>query len=307
MKRISRTVISIFLGLSCLTLGAQNLTDLRISEIATSSSNGLTDSFGERNGWIEIFNTSYGSVKFAGCFLTDDLSNLRKYHVPSSDNKTILAPRQSVVFYASGKASQGTFHTNFTVENGKTVWLVSNDGKTIIDELTVPQDLPAGWSVVKVPCGIKMMDYEVQTTQSPTPGSYNGDVNAKSNSEIMKEKDPHGLVLTLISVMVVFFSLFILSKIFRYVGKLSLKSEEKKNKGPKPVKGKEVTPETAAAIGMALQQEFGAEVYAAIAMAMGSYLSEYAHDSESYVLTIKASPASQWNSKAQTFRKLPRK
>lgn len=306
MKRFSRTVISIFLGLSCLSLGAQNLTDLRVSEIVSVNNNGLTDSFGQRNGWIEIFNTSSGTVKFAGCYLTDDPSDLRKYHIPSSDNTTMLAPRQSVVFYASGKSSQGTYHTSFTVENGKTIYLVSNDGKTIIDELQIPQDLPADWAVVKVPCGIKMMDYEVETTPTPTPGSYNGDVNAKSNSEIMKEKDPHGFVLTIISVLVVFTSLFILSKIFRFVGKLSLKNEEKKKKGHKPVKGKEVTPEIAAAVAMALQQEFGGEVYAAIVMAMDSYLSEYAHDSESYVLTIKPSPASQWNSKAQTFRKLPR-
>ncbi|MCQ2120126.1 MAG: lamin tail domain-containing protein [Bacteroidales bacterium] len=305
MKRISATVISIFiLLLGSHTLGGQNLSDLRISEIQAVNCNGLTDSYGERNGWIEIFNTSYGSVRFAGCFLTDDPSELRKYHTPSSDSRTVLGPRQSVVFHASGKESRGTFHTNFTIGNGSTVYLVSNDGKTIIDQLTVPQDLPADWSVVKVPCGVKMMDYKVTTTQDPTPGTYNGDVNAKSNSDIMKEKDPHGFVLTIISVMVVFLSLFILSRIFKYVGKASMRSGKK---APKPVKGKGMSPEAAAAVALALQQEYGGEAEAAIAMALHSYLSECAHDRESYILTIRPTSGSQWNDKTQTFRKTPRR
>lgn len=304
MKRISATVISLFLALGSLPLCAQNLSDLRISEIQAVNSNGLTDSFGERNGWIEIFNTSSGSVKYSGCFLTDDPSDLRKYHVPSSDSRTVLGPRQSVVFYASGKESRGTFHTNFTIGNGSTVYLVSNDGKTILDELTVPQNLPEDWSVVKVPCGVKMMDYEIKTTPDPTPGAYNGDVNAKSNSEIMKEKDPHGFVLTIISVLVVFFSLFILSRIFKYVGKASMKSG---TKTLKPARGKEMTPEAAAAVAMALQQEYGGEVEAAIAMALHSYLSECAHDQESYVLTIRPVSGSQWNDRTQSFRKSPRR
>lgn len=308
---MKRTIIfiSVVLLSACLSLQAQNLTDLRISEVVATNENGLQDEFGERNGWIEIFNTSSGTVRFGGCYLTDDPSDLKKYHIPTTDRNTSVGPRQSVVFHASGKSFQGSFHTSFTIANGSTVYLVSNDGKTIIDSLNVPADLPADWSAVKVPTGIKKIDMETGTCQFPTPGSYNGDVDAKTNSEIMKEKDPHGLVLTLIAVLVVFLSLFVLSIIFRLVGKASMKAAGPKAKKPliSKAKGGSMTPEVAAAISMALSREFGGEVYAAIAMALDEYLGTGTHDLESYVLTIRPSASSQWADKSQNFRRLPQK
>ncbi|MGN1215786.1 MAG: OadG family transporter subunit [Candidatus Cryptobacteroides sp.] len=309
---MKRTIIfiSVLLLSACLSLQAQNLTDLRISEVVATNENGLQDEFGQRDGWIEIFNTSSGTVRFGGCYLTDDPSDLKKYHIPTTDRNTSVGPRQSVVFHASGKSFQGSFHTSFTIANGSTVYLVSNDGKTIIDSLSIPADLPADWSAVKVPTGIKKIDMKVGTCQFPTPGSYNGDVDAKSNSEIMKEKDPHGLVLTLIAVFVVFLSLFVLSIIFRLVGNASMKAvgkpKEKKAKKSKAKAG-EMSPEVAAAISMALNQEFGGEVYAAIAMALDEYLGTGIHDLESYVLTIRPSVSSQWAGKSQNFRCLPQK
>ena len=98
MKRSGRLILSAVLLFSGLALGAQNLSDLRIGEVLVENTNGLTDGYGQRTGWIEIFNNSYGSVKFAGCYLSDDKDNLRKYHIPASDASTILKPRQSVVF-----------------------------------------------------------------------------------------------------------------------------------------------------------------------------------------------------------------
>lgn len=155
MKRLGRLILSAVLLFSGLALGAQNLSDLRIGEVLVENTNGLTDGYGQRTGWIEIFNNSYGSVKFAGCYLSDDKDNLRKYHIPASDASTILKPRQSVVFYTSGNASQGTYYTNFTLRNGSTIYLVSNDGRTIIDTIDIPADLPSDCSVVKVPTGVK--------------------------------------------------------------------------------------------------------------------------------------------------------
>ncbi|MGN0201962.1 MAG: OadG family transporter subunit [Candidatus Cryptobacteroides sp.] len=311
---MKRTIIfiSALLLSAGLSLQAQNLSDLRISEVVATNENGLLDEYGERHGWIELFNTSSGTVKFGGCYLTDDPSDLKKYHVPTTDSKTSAGPRQSVVFHASGKPYQGSFHTSFTIANGSTVYLVSNDGKTVIDSLSVPSDLPADWSVVKIPAGIKKIDMETSICQNPTPGSYNGDVDAKTNSEIMKEKDPYGLVLTLIAVFVVFLSLFVLSIIFNLVGKASMKAagKPKEKKAKKAKKGKApsggMTPEVAAAISLALRQEFGGEVYAAIALALDDYLGTSAHDLESYVITIRPSASSQWADKSQNFRRLPR-
>lgn len=58
-----------------------------------------------------------------------------------------------------------------------------------------------------------------------------------------------------------------------------------------------------AAIAMAIRQELGGEVYAAIALALHDYLEGGVHDTESFVLTIKPSAQSDWNNKSLTFRK----
>ena len=116
-----------------------------------------------------MFNTSNGTVNFGGCYLSDDKSDLKKYHIPTSDRSTRLGPRQSVVFYASGNASQGTYYTNFTLRNGSTLYLVSNDGRTVIDQLDIPADLPADCSVVRVPFGVKEMDFETTVSQRKIP------------------------------------------------------------------------------------------------------------------------------------------
>ncbi len=310
--RYSKTIISVtvalFLGVS---LAAQNLSDLLIGEVLVENTSGLVDGYGQRNGWIELFNTSSGTVKFGGCYLTDDKSDLKKYHIPTSDMDAKVGPRQSVIFYASGNASQGTFYTNFKLRKGSTVYLVSNDGRTIIDQVDIPADLPADQSIVRIPVGVKAMSFQTKVNPSPSPGSYNGDVDAKTKSQVMKEQDPHGFVLTLIAVMVVFIALLILAIIFGWIGNASKRALEggpkaSRNEKTKKAKPGEMTPEIAAAISMALSQEFGGEVYAAIALALDDYLSGGIHDLESMIITIKPSTGSQWADKTQNFRQLPR-
>lgn len=307
MKRPVRIFLSAILLLSGAGLSAQNLTDLRVTEVLVENTDGLTDSYGQRNGWIEVFNNSYGSVKFAGCYLSDDKDDLRKYHIPATDATTTLGPRQSVVFYAGGDASKGTYHTNFTLRKGSVIYLVSNDGRTVIDTIGIPENLPANHSVMKIPSGVKMMDFETRISEKPTPGAYNGDVDAKTNSQIMKEKDPHGWVLTLISVSAVFIALTILAFIFGWIGNANRKSAaQKPSKASGKAKGGAMTPEVAAAISMALSREFGGEVYAAIAMALDDHLGGGVHDEESLIITIRPSQCGNWNDKTQNFRQLPR-
>ena len=312
MRRI-RIIIAAVVSLLCgASLGAQNLTDLKIGEVLVDNTEGVTDDYGQRNGWIELFNTSSGTVKFGGCYLSDDLSDLKKYHIPTSDLSTKIGPRQSVVFYTSGKSFQGTYHTNFQLRRGTTVYLVSNDGRTVIDRIDIPADLPADHSVVRVPQGVKGMDFETRVSAKPTPGTYNGDVDAKSKSEVMGEKDPHGFVLTLIAVSVVFTALIILAIIFGWIGKMSrrLQSPSPKEARPRKVKGSrkagEMTPEIAAAISMALSRESGGEVQAAIALALHDYLGGGIHDLESLVITIVPSACGGWADNTQTFRQSPR-
>ena len=111
-----------------------------------------------------------------------------------------------------------------------------------------------------------------------------------AKSAAMAERDPHGAIITLVSVSVVFVALIVLYFAYTFIGKLSSGEVKlrmpKKKEASKPVKGGP-TPEEAAAIALALDQEMNGEVYAAIGMALHQYLNDTVHDMESYIITIK--------------------
>ena len=310
--------------LSAVALRAQNVSDLIIAEVMAEpdSTGGLVDDYGRRLGWIELYNTSMGTVKFGGCYLTDDPSELKKSLIPKSDLATQLGPRQSRVVYASGRTHDGTFYADFSLAPGKTVYLVSNDGRTIIDSLEIPADLPAGQSVAKVANDPKGLSFDIVWPCDPTPGAYNGDPTAASKSDQMAERDPHGWVLTLVSVSVVFSALAILWFFFwllfdRRAKRRSLDSARDDKKGALkdiPVistkaagrmEKSQPDAEVAAAIALALDMEQGGDVYAAIALALHLEFAGAAHDAESFVLTIRHDP-SRWSAdKTEGFRRKP--
>ena len=290
-------------------LGAQNVSDLIIAEIlAQPDSTGLLDDYGRRSGWIELYNTSTGTVSYGGCFLTDDRNNLKKSLIPPTDLRTKLGPRQSVVFFASGNGHDGTFYAGFTLRPGSTIYLVSNDGRTIVDSLAIPAQLAAGKSVVKKAIDLREKVFEAQAdAASPTPGAPNKDPNSESKAQKMSRLDPHGFILAITSISVVFCALAILWGLFNSLFSPKKPKAPKDSKAPKVKKAPagSIPPEVAAAISLALEQELGGEVYAAIGLALDQYLNECVHDSESFVLTYRMQP-SAWNRKGQTFRQLPK-
>ncbi|MBO7641186.1 MAG: lamin tail domain-containing protein [Bacteroidales bacterium] len=316
VKRIIFTLAAILV--STAALRAQNVIDLIISEaLAEPDSTVIMDDFGGRSGWIEIFNTSQGTVNLGGCYLTDDLNNLRKSLIPKTDNRVQLGPRQVLLFYATGNGDQGTFYTSFRVRPGSTIYLVSNDGRTIVDSIEIPANLPKGKSVSKFAYDNKQMVFETSAEPTnPTPRILNGSLNVESNAQRMARTDPHGFILSLVAVTVVFSALAILWFFFWLLfdrpakQKAKMKDqpvkEKKKKAAPLMAAGKLPDEEVAAAIAMAFDLEQGGDTFAAIAMALHLYLTESVHDNESFILTIQPTPASGWNDKFQKFRKLPR-
>lgn len=99
----------------------------------------------------------------------------------------------------------------------------------------------------------------------------------------MAVRDPHGLIITLVSVAVVFSALVVLYFAYSLIGRVL------KEKAPRTVRKSKGSPsaEEVAAIAMALDQELNGEVYTAIGMALHQYLNDTVHDTESYIITIK--------------------
>ena len=109
----------------------------------------------------------------------------------------------------------------------------------------------------------------------------------------MAAKDPHGAIITLVSVSVVFTALVILYFAYTFVGKavntkISISDILAKFRRHSVPTGKNgPTEEEAAAIALALDHELNGETYAAIGLALHQYLNDTVHDMESYIITIK--------------------
>ena len=115
--------------------------------------------------------------------------------------------------------------------------------------------------------------------------------NVVRKSAEMAARDPHGLIITLVSVAVVFSALVILYFAYTFIGKaINGKVDFRRcfrSCRKASASGKCPSDEEAAAIALALDQELNGEAYAAIAMAMHQYLNDTVHDTESYIITIK--------------------
>ena len=293
MRRILASIAVLVVGVS---LSAQNASDLVLAEVLVENDSSIVDDYGRRTGWIELFNNSQGTVNYAGCFLSDGKV---RYMIPKGDARTKLGPRQSVVFFCSGNSEDGTFYTNFTLETGTTLMLISNNGKTIIDTLSIPESLPVGFSVRKTAQDKKGMVWKTEAEPAvPTPGVINKNGNEKTGAERMAERDPHGWILTLTSVSVVFAALIILWIIFGISGRAF---QRRAAKAAQPVNEPTIIPSERERIPSSGDST---ETAAAIALALHLYLSETVHDAESFVITVNSSGAeNHWPSPGRNFRK----
>ncbi len=270
-------------------LNAQTVDDLRINEVMLINTENYVDNFGQRSAWIEIMNTAYSSVDIENCYLTDDLNNLKKYRIKSGDPASKLSTRHFVILFANGYSERGVMHLNFALDStNRFVALVSSNGKTIIDSVTVP---PLGPNQVYSRTVDGIGAWEI--TDSSTPGTTNHEqLDEISPSEAFGAFDPSGIIMSVIAMSVVFISLIILYRIFRGIGNLSQWNARRKSK--KSVHGVQV------------KEEVPGEVYAAIATALHLYESDK-HDYESTIITIErvSKRYSPWSSKIYGLREMP--
>ena len=75
---------------------------LSITEFVASNSNGLQDELGNEEDWLEIQNTSGGTVNLTGWYLSDEALNLRKWPMPAW---TLAAGNRMVVFASNRNKS----------------------------------------------------------------------------------------------------------------------------------------------------------------------------------------------------------
>jgi len=116
-------------------LRADTLTEAKISEFLANNNDGIRDEDGDREDWIEIWNTSGVAGDLGGWYLTDDPANLTKWTFPAVE----MASGEYLVVFASSKDRTNPareLHTNFGLQREVDGYLalVKPDGLTIASE-----------------------------------------------------------------------------------------------------------------------------------------------------------------------------
>ncbi len=287
-------VLLLFILLVSFGAQAQRATSMRINEVLVINEDNFVDDYGKRHGWIELFNTSAGTVNIAGCFLTDDKNNPKKYPIPKGDVLTQIPPHQHTLFWADGEPNRGTFHVNFTLDPSKEnyIALYDADGKTLIDEITIPAAQRPDVSYGRV---IDGQEEWAQLTKV-TPSTNNLTLDSNEKIENFKTNDSLGIGMTITAMAVVFLGLLLLYLIFKQVGKAAIAASKRNAQ------------KAGAPVSASTPDEVSGEVFAAIATALYE-MSDDNHDIEHTVLTIRKvrRAYSPWSSKIYSLRETPRK
>ncbi len=294
---------------------------LRITEVMVENKSNITDEYGNRHAWIELYNTTRKSMQISTVFITNERvpegqtpDKTKMYTIPQNDKNTKIPHLQQAVFFADGDPWKGTFHVNFELKPGleNYIALYDADGITKLDEVVVPANLPADQSyarTIEIEDWHKVESNNFDASQwefrsgfdkktAITPGVNNTVIELNDKIEKFQKLDSSGVMLTIMAMAIVFSALILLSVCFYIFGKINANIAKKK----KAIAQGKSEIEDHSDI-----ENDSSEAIAAITMALYQHLN--AHDYEDTVLTInKVKRAySPWSSKIYTLRETPNK
>ncbi len=299
IKNIGVTVV--LLMTFCIGSFAQGAKSIRINEVLVANDKNYQDDYGLHSPWIELFNTSFGTVDLRSCFLTNDKNNPTKYPIPQRDILTRIPPRQHTLFWADGMPNRGTFHVNFTLDPNKENWigLYDANGRTLIDSVTIPAGIPVDHSYAREEDGKEKWVIKGGDSKNyVTPSTNNQTIDKNTKIDGFKKNDEYGFGMAIIAMGVVFFALLLLFISFWIIGSVAKKMSKRNMMKTHGITDHDEAKEK-------LRKDSG-EVYAAIAMALHEYQDD-AHDIEDTILTINKVKRnySPWSSKIYTLRQPP--
>lgn len=295
---------------------AQSASSLCINEVLVNNKDNFQDDYGKHNAWIEIFNTSFATVDIRNCYLTNDKRVLDKslsaperaammYPIPKGDVLTKIPPRQHLLFWADNEPKRGNFHLNFKLDSVGPNWIALYDanGTTLLDSITIPANIPVDCSYGLVVDGVKESGWTVMGINGHyvTPSTNNKTLDSNEKIDGFKMKDPVGVGMAIMAMLVVFSGLILLYIAFKIVGNIGVGFIKRNAMRAHGITDKQEAKEKA------IGTESG-EIFAAIAMALHEY-QDNVHDIEDTILTINKVKRnySPWNSKIYTLRQTPHK
>ncbi|WP_321479662.1 OadG family transporter subunit [uncultured Bacteroides sp.] len=315
MNKRKTGILIVLLAAISLSSYGQGAKSLKINEILVKNTDNFQDSYGEHSAWIEIFNSSFASVDMKSCYLTNDKRVLdpnlsieerekMMYSVPKSDILTEIPPRQHLLFWADGRANRGTFHLNFKLDTIASNWIALYDanGRTLIDSVTVPANIPANFSYAREADGSNKWIIKGGKSHSyVTPDTNNQTQDKQEKVAGFRKHDAEGFGMAVMAMSIVFSGLILLYLSFRIIGAISLKLAKRN-----AMKAHGIT-DLKEAKEKAIGTESG-EIFAAISLALHEY-QDNVHDIEDTILTINRVKRnySPWSSKIYTLRQTPKK
>ncbi len=141
-----------------------------LNELLASNVDYLADAAGEYDDWVELYNAGDVAMDVGGIYLTDDLSTLTKWQIPTdTPGRTVIAAHGYLLIWADKDVTQEGLHAGFSLDaSGETLALVDADGVTILDRVTFGEQR-ADISYGRVPDGTDAW----QLMAFPTPGIAN--------------------------------------------------------------------------------------------------------------------------------------
>lgn len=320
-----RIFLILLAALTVTTIFAQGRKELRFNEVMMVNDSSYIDQSGHRLPWVEIFNRSYGTVGMEQMFISnqpidipdngmkpkDFLNDFAKknpgicYEIPRGDRATKVAPRTHIVFFADGNTAAGALHFSFKLDPAvvNKLYLYDVNGD-LVDVVEIPAGMKADNTfALKADGASEQATFNANewsmrdgssNEQAVTPGKFNM-ADENDNIEAFHVRDPHGFIIALLAMSVVFSALLILFLCFKLFGKFFGRKQETENAAvaiddePKALAAGNGDDEAIAAIGMALFQHLNA------------------HDQESGIITIDHSHASNsaWSSKLSAMGRMP--
>ena len=336
MKKLG--ILLSMMVITSLPTWSQGAKSIRITEVMTNNRTSIVDEYGEHKPWVEISNTSFTTYNVRGMFLTTDRRVLTKNMspeerrklmcpLPNNEPRTTLGGKKSIVIFdktpnwnkrcgyvSNDEIQTGPFQLPLHISevtpesksyyHKKTNWVAIYDGNAVdlIDSVSIPTLEPDQSYAINP----DFKTWQIANKEKATPG-YLPQKAGLSKSQELKEKDPYGIGIAVLSMGIVFSCLALLFIVFWAFGtymkhKQRLAHATEKHATLLYKTGKktiEVTNELSHKTNVMLKdglqtKGIDKEIYiAVISLALQEYL-EDVHDVEPGIITIKPKQT-RWN------------
>jgi hypothetical protein len=168
-----------------------------INELEPVNISGITDEFGQRDPWIELYNAGTAAVNLDGWYLSDSVTNLTRWAFPST---ATIQPGQRLIVWLDAQIGNSQLHASFraAAQTGTIALVAPFDGApTVIDSVNYA-GVPNDRSIGRYPDGDNT---GFELFYNSTPGAANDDTSPTlplfinewmaSNSTIADPTDNH--------------------------------------------------------------------------------------------------------------------